>query len=46
MKQGIGNNRIFFFLIMILIASPTFLLYGPWMWIYRKSFTMIGLQTS
>lgn len=25
MKEGIGNNRIFFFLIMILIASPTFL---------------------
>jgi hypothetical protein len=25
MKQGIENNRIFFFLIMILTASPTFL---------------------
>ena len=25
MKQGIRNNRIFFFLIMILTASPTFL---------------------
>ena len=25
MKQGIGNNRIFFFLIMILTASSTFL---------------------